>query len=47
VLIEVSNAKIKIKRAVKTYVSGAIQHVVELVPKVPVVPSILEELDRK
>ena len=35
------------KRAAKTYVSGAMQHVVELVPKVPVLPSILEELDRK
>ena len=35
------------KRAVKTYVFGAMQHVVELVPKVPVLPSILEELDRK
>jgi hypothetical protein len=37
----------KSKRAVKTYVSGAIQHVVEFVPKVPMLPSILEELDRK
>ena len=35
------------KRAVKTYVFGAMQHVVEPVPKVPVLPSILEELDRK
>ena len=35
------------KRAAKTYVSGAIQHVIELVPKVPVLPSILKELDRK
>ena len=37
----------KSKRAVKTYVSGANQHVAKLVPKVPVLPSILEELDSK
>ena len=35
------------ERAVKTDVSGAMQHVVKRVPKVPVLSSVLEELDSK
>jgi hypothetical protein len=41
-----SNPRKRGKRAVTTYVSSAMQHVVELVSKLPL-PSILEKLDGK